>query len=902
MRYELLWAGMGRCLLWVMLILLLPHPARAGTTGKITGKVTDAATGEPLPGANIVITGTTLGAAADLEGNYIILRVPPGNYTLNAQMIGYKNVVVNNVQVSIDKTTRIDFQLQETTLELGETVTVVAERPLVQMDLTSTSAAVSTETIEMLPVENFEDVIALQAGVIEGHVRGGRHGEVAYLIDGIPVNDVFSGDFAVQVENNAIQELELISGTFNAEYGQAMSGVINIVTKEGGEHYSGQLEVYAGDYLSTHDNIFWNIGSFNPTLSTEFNLSGPIPGSGGKLTFFGSGRYYDTDGYIYGKNVFQPTDSADFLLRDDPNTWVFTAQGTQYTFSEQLATKLIDEAEDFAMNPNRRVTGQFKLTYSLGGGDKISLESLLQNREWREYNHSFRLNPEGDYGREQRGYDTRLSWTHVLSSRAFFTVKAAHFNTQFQMRVYDDPNDPRYVPEQRLQDTGVAAFRSGGQQMWHFKRSTRTWLAKFDMTDQITDIHQLKFGVEGRRHRLRLHEFKVNPGGPLPPRTSTNNNYYARRPIEFSAYFQDKIELPYMIVNAGLRFDYFDPDGIIPNNFAEPSAQDASAAESSTQISPRFGLAYPITDRGVIHVSYGHFFQIPNFQYLYVGPEFDVEKLQSTPSPPPQSEFNVIGNAGLKPQKTVIYEIGLQQQLTDDLALDITAYNKDIRNLLGTEVRKLLGGWRYGRYINRDYGNVKGITIALEKRRAGGIAATLDYTFQIAKGNASDPETAFLDQKSDPPRETQKQMVPLNWDRRHQINATVTFGAPESHALSIIGRFGTGLPYTPSFQDVQLAVENGGRRPSVFTVDLHGYYNLPIGDNNVKLFLRVFNLLDRLNEREVFPSTGRAGYSLDVTRFTGLRPRGLNTLEDYYIRPDFYSAPRQVQVGFSYTF
>ena len=261
-----------------------------------------------------------------------------------------------------------------------------------------------------------------------------------------------------------------------------------------------------------------------------------------------------------------------------------------------------------------------------------------------------------------------------------------------------------------------------------------------------------------------------------------------------------------------------------------------------------------------------------------------------------------MGNAELKPQKTTIYEIGLQQQLSDDFALDITTYYKDIRNLLGTEVKETITGYRYGRYFNRDYGNVKGFTLSFEKRQTGGIGATIDYTFQIARGNASDPNTAFLDQQTDPPRETTKQMVPLNWDRRHQINTTITIGDPQNYNLSIIGRLGTGLPYTPSFQNVQTSVENSARKPLYYNIDAYFYKNFTLSGLNYQFFIRIYNLFDRLNELEVFSDTGRAGYSLAPYYTGGLRPQGINTLNQYYIRPDFYSSPREIQLGITLEF
>ena len=298
----------------------------SGTTGKIAGKVINASTGEPLFAVNVIVEGTTLGAATDMQGNYVILNIPPGVYTVKASAVGFKTVRVTNVRVSVDQTTRVDFKLEEAAIELGEEVVVVAERPLVQRDLTSTSSKVSSDIIAKLPVENFTDIINLQAGVVEGHFRGGRIGEVAYMIDGIPVNDVFSNTYAIQVENHAIQEMEIVTGTFNAEYGQAMSGVVNIVTKEGGERYTGSFSVYTGDYVSSNRDLFMNIERVNPTDIYNFQgtLGGPVFKN--KVNFFLSWRYYKNDGWIYGRRIFTPYDSSNFSS-DDPSKWYIGATG-----------------------------------------------------------------------------------------------------------------------------------------------------------------------------------------------------------------------------------------------------------------------------------------------------------------------------------------------------------------------------------------------------------------------------------------------------------------------------------------------------------------------------------------------------------------------------------------------
>lgn len=892
-------------LIFLILILaaLLPLLAYGGTTGKIAGRVIDKETRQGLPGVNVIIEGTTLGAATDANGNFIILMVPPGIYTVRAMMIGYSNFRYENVKVSVDLTTKLEIELTTTILDVGEEVTVVAERPLIQMDLTSTSAVVGSETIARLPVDHFADVVNLQAGVVEGHFRGGRAGEVMYMIDGIPVNDAYSGTYAFQVENSAIAELEVISGTFNAEYGQAMSGVVNIVTKEGGKNYSGEFSTYLGDYLSDHKNIFWNIDKLNPTYNFEASLSGPVPGIKDKLSFYINGRWFDTDGYIYGKKVFVPSDQSDFSAPNSSD-WKIMSQGQVYNYSKEIAQDLINKAKPVPMNPEKRVTGLMKLTYTFSPSDKLSYELLVQDQFYKNYDHRFRLNPDGDYKRFNNGFNNNLIWTHVLSQRTFFTVKTNYFLTKYKQYVYEDPFDPRYVSLRRLQDAGANAFLSGGMQMWNFRRSTNTLLSKFDITSQVTNSHQFKLGVEAKRHRLWLHEFEVITDGAerIPPPSAFNNNRYTHYPTEFSAYIQDKMEFTDLIVNAGVRFDYFNPDGEVPLDYSNPTASAKKRANASAQFSPRFGLAYPITSRGVIHVSYGHFFQTPNLDYLYVNPEFELFLLQSTVSPPPNSTLNTLGNASLKPQKTVIYEIGLQQQLSDQFALDVTAYRKDIRNLLGTEVLRLFTGGYYARYINRDYANVKGITVSLEKRQTAGITgvgASVDYTYQVAKGNASDPNDAYLNTLSG--LETLKQMRPLDWDRQHQINATLTIGDPSSYNVSLIGRLATGFPYT-SVWGTGAYIENNARRPLIYTFDMYLIKNFKLGRLSYSLFARIFNLFDRLNERDVFPDTGRAGYSLTPYHMGYLQPRGINSLEDYFIRPDFYSSPREVQVGLTVGF
>ena len=878
--------------------MVLIAAAHAGTTGKIAGKVIDAQTKELLIGVNVIIPGTTLGAASDLNGNYFIINIPPGIYQLKASAVGYASQTVNNVTVSADRTTQIEFELASQAIEMTGVV-VVADRPIVQKDLTSTTSTVTSDQISKLPLENVSSAVNLQAGVVEGHFRGGRSNEVKYLIDGISVNDVFSGNFSLEAQINTVQEIQVLSGTFNAEYGEALSGVVNQVTKIARDNYSGSFSFYRGDYLSSRTKLFKNIDhiSLSDLQNYEGLLSGPVPGTGKFMKFFLSGRYYYDDGYIYGRRVFNPSDSSNFS-DNDPLKWHIGATGN---------------GKYVPMNFQKRYSLQGKISFDVGDSKGLILQGVYQDRQFKEYDHQFQLNPDGDYLWFQKSFLGMASYNHVFSNASFIDFNASTFISEYKQYVYENPLDPRYVNPERMRDVGGNAFLTGGTQNWHFFHRTNTYTGKVDFTSQLTNVHQVKAGVEGQLHRLKYEDFQIHVDASsgfkpaLPKRGDFDFNTYNNSPYQFATYVQDKIELPYLIVNVGVRFDYFEPDGKAlkdPNNIAaldplQPPFPDSlmTRATAKYQFSPRIGISYPITDRGAIHLSYGHFFQIPPFEFLYKNPSFRIPLTGSFP----RFIGNSIGNADLQPQRTTVYEIGLQQELAPNLGITVTGYYKDIRNLLGIQIHIKNDFKKFGEYVNRDYGAVQGFTISLERRLTNGFGANVDYTYQVAKGNASDPNDDFNRVQANPPVEINKQLVPLNWDRRHSLNLTVTAGDPDNLLGSFIARFGSGLPYTPALQNQRTGLENSDNRPAFFNADLYvtkylNLFNLPLS-----LFVKVYNVFDTVNELNVFSDTGRAGYTLELTR-AQQAPRGVNTLEEYFTRSDFFSAPRQVVFGMSVLF
>ncbi|HVO74679.1 MAG TPA: TonB-dependent receptor, partial [Ignavibacteriaceae bacterium] len=718
------------CMIMFIAYLSLSLPVIAGTTGKIKGKITDKETNEPILGANIIVEGTYHGAAADPEGDYYINNVPPGKYTLIASSVGYNKVRVENVIVRIDLTTEINIELSSEAIQMGEVV-VQAEQPLVTKDLTSSSAIVTSEEIKAMPVDNLQQVISLQAGVYKDaggdlHFRGGRADEVAYLVDGIPVNDVFNGRNSVNVENNSIRQVEVISGTFNAEYGEALSGVVNMVTKEGASKFEGTAEAYLGNFFTAHKDIFWNLERVNAQGPKDFQFSfgGPVKAVNG-LNFFLSGRYFKSDGFIYGRRVYNIGDRTPFIPdQSNPNVYINFSSG---------------DSAFVPMNPEERKSYTGKLTYNLETW-KFSYSFLWDDAWNKYYNHAFRLAPDGIKNHYRTNSVSNLQISFFPSQDVYATLKLSSNLNKYWGYLYKNELDPRYVDPNNSTPISDYTFRHGGNETDRYNRYTWSYIAQLSLEAQVSKEHKLKAGAEGKYYDLYQHWKDLrnfsegqtdqfgnpiwDPGYSIPG--TKYHEEYLRHPYEFAAYIQDKMEYDIMIINAGVRFDYFNSNTYLPvdirnplNNPLFPGANQTRKAKYETQISPRLGASFPISADGVIHFSYGHFFQIPNFENLYTNNKYNVDQTSDLGSR--------IGNPELKAQKTVKYELGLQQVLFPNIAADISVYYSDIRNLLGMEIIQTYEGYPFARFVNRDYGNVKGMVLTLEKRFANYFSAKADY-------------------------------------------------------------------------------------------------------------------------------------------------------------------------------
>ena len=918
----------------VVLLIALSSEGVAQTTGKISGKIVDGKSGEPLVAVNVVIVGTNLGAVTDMAGEYYILNIPTGTYRLRATLIGYEPVVMQSLVVSVNRTTVADFRLSERAIE-GQEVVVTA--PLIEQkkDQTSSIRNVTSEQIQALPVENIDQVVALQAGVVRGHFRGGRADEVAYLLNGIKVQGVYDLGRTVNVENDAISEVEVITGTFNAEYGNAMSGVVNNVTKDGGNEFRGSGSVSASNFATPHSYNFTGLTvsklrDLPRSKDYQLFLEGPIIQDG--LSFLVNGRYQDNVGARNGIRRFMPNNYSTWPSAD-PTTW----------YSDHTGDNAI-----VPLDYNTTATAYGKLSLNPLEKIRASLDYSYNYYKGKSYNQFYKFNPEGVPTSYSTSQFLSAKLNHTLSSSLFYEASASYIKNWTAYYLFENPLETvknsaggdslnrvglpfyQYVSDQYASQTSYnPGFSTGGQDKTWSQNWIEDYNLKFDGTWQATKQHTIKTGIDYTRHAI--HRFNTtiqNSYGDqgtesytdpvsgirifpyykpsLPTGPTSGADIYVVKPLEYAAFVQDKMEFDYMVINAGLRYDCFVPNASYPSELRNPSnaltypdnPEKMSVflrAPAKRQLSPRFGISYKLGEAALLRFSYGHFFQMPPLYALYTDYYHTVQGDYQT----------VMGNPLVKPQKTIQYEAGLWQQLNLHSSCEVAVFYRDIYDLLSAVSVETFNAIHYGLYSNRDYGNARGLELKYDYV-AGNFSASVNYTLQYTRGNANSPTYSFTREgnKLDPVNV----LIPMDWDQRHTLNASLTY-THKSYGGSITGRFDSGTPYgwTPLTQSQQALVTpqpNDATRPSLFSVDLSAYVNLwSFGEARTRLTLLVYNLFDALNETgAVNTTTGRANQQIllpsDIAKYTS----NFSTIYDWLNDPNNFSNPRSIKVGFEVIF
>ncbi len=880
------------CLLPLFLILIIASNIHAGVTGKVSGVVLDEKTDHPLVGATVRVIGTNLATKTDVDGEYFIINVPSGKYDVSVSSVGFEPVVKKEVRVLVDLTTPVDFTMKEQAIELGQKVVVYADNPIIQKDLTASKVIFTADRLRTLPnIITVQSVLTNYPGVVIDrdnsiHIRGGRSGQVSYYYDGFSVEDPFVLNSGIHIMPNSLEELTLTSGGYTAEYGEALSGIVSAVSREGGSNYSGNVKVYQG-FTQPYDVNTGELSNLKrlDNRAGSFNLSGPMPGMDRNSDNFSvAGEYLHDPTYLPHNGIASYTGSAKLSLQPIRKLRLITS-GTYYESNGEIYT-------------HRDVNGR-SYDFNLDGLPIFKKESYLIGMSGNYHASSntivtLRVNR---FFTKTKSAPARLFNTYWSDWPGYSVDANGDYNGTIQNNNYG--NNPDYSDPQQLVGFTVG---SDFDPTFRFRQSQYTALHG-SIIDQIDKRNEVKAGIEYRRYSVNW-DFKQfynsRPYGEL---------YYSK-PTYLSLFAQDKMEYDAFVINVGMRYDYRNSD--ISYNVT-PFAETASfkKADAKGHLSPRLGVSFPISEKSVMHFNYGVYYQIPQFTYLYTNTKGDVS-----------SGYPLLGNPDLEPERTISYEIGLVHLIGQSVKLDATAYYKDINDLVTTRSTFKIAGNSVTSFVNGDYGSVKGLDIQLEKLPGNGyLSGSVSYSYMIAKGNGSyalEPYYTFLTSTEDTLAPVTE--YPLDFDQRHTITGVVDFRVPRDSkatlfgvkvptewGVNVVGHYGSGLPYTlTDINGLRLGDRNAGRLPSNYTVDMRLNKDFRFAMNNylVTFFVEVDNLFNRQNVVQVYPLTGRPdndGTAPSASLAT--EQQAINHWDALYDKdPQNYSPPRTIRTGLEFNF
>jgi outer membrane receptor protein involved in Fe transport len=966
--------------------------------GKMSGKVTDADTKEPLIGANIILLNTNLGAATDIDGNYFILNITPGTYEVRVSYVGYAPKTFQEVRIVANITYELNVELS-TDFTLPDIV--VIDKKFFEEKATNTVKVIDAEQISKLPVRGVQNLASLQSGVViqegsggqEGNasinVRGGRGGEVLYIVDGVAQNNLYNRQTVAQVSNVAIDQISFQVGGYEAKYGQAQSGIVNVTTKSGQPYYSLFVDVLSSDFLKTDD--------YGANLYSGA-LSGPIIPGIPEHTIFLSGErgwYRDADPPAVPIEIYTLSDGTildePIVYKTIPNNpagvWRFSGKLSSRfgSWNVQLSALINDRvAKNSKGSIARRQyknASQFieefqetNYSYSARVSQTIS-NNTFWNLNFGYRNFEFqRYNPflKGDNGLESAAlqvlYGDSLWWADKTNQQGVYqginTTGSGMGVTLLGNGLYTRPTDANGV------------YRPYGWSYGLFQqRQDESLNADFDLTSQIEN-HLLEFGAGISQHTIRGYGnfgYRYASTDPTQPdyirfaqlqpfvfgydvtgktKTTSDSPAYLdwladpsigsdpsmaiflrpAQPVLGYMYLQDRFELKDMVLNIGVRMDYFDlksrelinPElpyagGSNPNAF---DIDDFKVKDVEIEFSPRIGIGFPVTESTVFHAMYGRFMQIPELNLMFNGP-FDYNDYITFQ---PQSGFN----GGLLSEQTTQYEVGFRQLFGNNSALNITAFYKNtkgLQNYQSNKYQRVPGGETLNAIypVNADFGTIKGFAFSFDVTRLSYFSASLQYTFSLAEGTGSSTSSSQTAVFRNNDRLPPKVIAPLEFDQRHTAILNIDFYVPEGELgffelfnVNAVISYNSGRPYTPVDQwnilgDNGLIADNTGYinsafGPSSLRIDLKVEKGFPIGNFYITPYVWIENLLDADNVVGVWRSTGSpstTGWLNDPDAQPQIQSIGEGYVKDYESLekdPQNWGIPRLIQLGLKLNF
>ena len=968
-----------------MLLLFLSLPSLLLAQGRIKGKVTDLETGEPLIGANVLVVGTSYGAATDVNGEYLIINLSAGTVEVKCSYIGYQSITQSDVRVTTGLTNELDFQLPAEGVSVADVV-VIAERPLIQKDNTNKIRTTTSEDIDILPVRGVDNIISLTAGVVQEadaiFIRGGRQDEVGFYLEGANIKNPELGGRAVTIPQDALEEIQVQSGGYTAEYGGANSGIIRQQLKSGANQFNASFEFITDNItFKSKDDIFDGEQRLGTTWFGYNEMSGVISGPIVDPRY----RFFLNVDYTYNRDL-------------NPQPYPGINLGNVVDLVSKDSVMLNYSAGPVRNNSQDVLSFAGTLTFDfspvslrLAGTFSDLRQDLVNNAESRNWTPVLSLlNPRvGERDVSNGSFSAKI--THVVTPQVFYEVIGGYYLEDledFDKYLNEDywsygdslaNANAGWVWERSQKDIEGGklgryqtptirnvlgfGFNGYGEVPVNYQKRNRTG---FNFSAAMTYFagkhHTVKLGGEYQQYNLRrwtvagqddlasllASRLEDDPNANVEQIqrelliTSGVNNYGydvygneidsdyddpltdyqdgeyfgSHQPVFIGAYVQDRIDFNDIIINAGLRFDYFDVDNYQLVDPALPDeGMDAQSGEfipegweksSTTQyLSPRLGISFPVTDNTVFHAQYGQFVQQSRLLDIYQGyyrTSFEIKGGFFIPNP--------VGK-GIDPSRTTQYEIGFTQLIAEFLSVDITMYYKDVKDqvvFIQQDTDPNSSFQSYSTLANGDFATTKGIELTFNMRRFERIAGNASIAFQDARGTGSFPNSnrgiigAPLENRAFVPAYVSP--LVFNNSVRGNFNIDYRFGPNDGpgvlndFGISLLTVFTTGHPYTKGTGGADLEGDarfrqpveplNSSNTPSTFQVDISLDKTVTIYDRlAANIYIRVANLFDATNVENVFLRTGSAtddGFISDPA----LRQQLLNTYGDQY--EDVYRA------------
>ncbi|NIO00910.1 MAG: TonB-dependent receptor [Candidatus Latescibacteria bacterium] len=934
-------------------VCCVPALILAQGTGIISGTVTEAKTGKPLPYANVIILGTTMGAMTLEDGKFAIRGVPAGTYTVKAMMMGYKPSEKPDVAIGPGGGVDLTFKLEETIVMKTQEIVVTGERPMVEVTASDQRQSVDQEQVEEMPVDDVIEAISLKSGIVktgeELHVRGGRSGEVQIQIDGVPVDDPLGGG-TVEVGYFGSAGSEIISGGMDAEYGDAQSAIINIATKEGGSVFGGEVRFMTDDFgradktYTNYDRISIGFGGpafvrslryyisgdatftdtetntiepreetkitnwlkWRPRLHQSYNVQSKLSFIQKKYKLTGEAIFsrskfdvyrhnWNIDGHVQKVYYFQR------LRQTIPGQEIYTFQGITvvdhgpWVENAQSLNPRPIIVEEVVRDPD---TGESHvITYTnfraVDFGERTVLwdeailapdgQTVTGYRSWILFNgfqfpfsefSNFKEDTSYVYFNsatrtpevEDENLHLKLSFNHNITSKLLYSIKMSRLQLHTLNTVggkepaqFSSAGLPVTLPNGTYLEGGIsqavwytdpdnAYFITAYDYPYYSENTSIQYLLKSDITSEQFKGHRMKTGLQLIYNDLEQDERVFPAQRRLNTETGIyqqgrNVNRFHNFNTEGAWYAQDKWEYEGMVLNAGLRFEFFST-GNNDKIKIQSSEIDPEVERYKTNWSPRLGFAFPITDRDKFFFHYGRFTQWPSRTYLF--------RTQDA-----IGSLGTLGNPNLGPELTISYQAGISHQFTEDIAANFVVFNKDIFGLISsTLVTDDSTGIQSFRFINKTYASSRGLEVSLEKRLTRRLGFEAYYTYSFADGVASD---ADFGRSAEGLTHLPTDELPLNWDQRHTFNLTLRLRDENRWGATAIYSYGSGLPWTPFDRFARLqdpSWENSMRVESNHKLSVQGRKKFSIYGRELTLYFEGRNLL---NDDVLLPGGTRPG-------------------------------------------